>query len=124
MAPGGATADLSTVIHVYRGEKFALGGGTDVAWATAQYMKWFDITGTQSAASGLPAFRAHSGLKSAGASFHASYAFTSHWELLASLGYKRLLGDAAGSPVVKERGSPDQFTGALSWLTFFDNTAA
>jgi outer membrane scaffolding protein for murein synthesis (MipA/OmpV family) len=116
----GATADLTTTFTVYRNARFAVGTTLDLTWATARYMKsFFGVTGAQAAASGLPAFRAGSGLKNAGLSVHAAYDLGPHWTVLGNFGYKRLLGDAADSPLVRLRGSADQFTGGVFGVYVF-----
>lgn len=107
----GATLDLHGTVKLYRGEKLTIAPDLVVTWATARYMKsFFGITGAQSVASGLPAFRAGSGFKSANISLLGNYDIAAHWSLLGSVGYKRLLGDAAASPLVRLRGSSNQWT--------------
>jgi outer membrane scaffolding protein for murein synthesis (MipA/OmpV family) len=107
----GATLDLHGAIKLYKGEKLMVAPDLVVTWATARYMKsFFGITGTQSAASGLPTFRAGAGFKNASLSLLASYDIARHWSVLAHVGYTRLMGDAAASPLVRLRGAADQLT--------------
>lgn len=86
------------------------------AAATAPY---FSITQAQSAAStvsglpALPVYRAGGGLYSYGAGSMAQYAFDPQWTAHAIFEYERLTGSAASSPLVTQRGSPDQFTYGL-----------
>jgi long-subunit fatty acid transport protein len=61
----------------------------------------------------LPAYRAGGGLYSYGAGSMAQYAFDPQWTAHAIFEYERLTGSAADSPLVTQRGSPDQFTYGL-----------
>ncbi|TAL04207.1 MAG: MipA/OmpV family protein [Rhodospirillaceae bacterium] len=108
----GADLDLHSSLVLYRNDKLTIAPDIVLTWATARYMKsFFGITQTQSNASGLPVFRAGSGFKNATLSLLGNYDLSAHWSLLANIGYKRLLGDAAASPLIKLRGSADQWTG-------------
>ncbi len=105
----GALAELSATATLFRGQKFGVGASAGLTWASAKYLNsFFGVTAAQAAASGLPQFHAGSTFKNAGASLNANYALTPHWTLLATLGYERLLGDAAASPLVRLRGAADQ----------------
>jgi outer membrane scaffolding protein for murein synthesis (MipA/OmpV family) len=84
------------------------------SWADRDYMDaYFSVTPIQSTASGLPLYRAGSGIKDAGAGLSLSYRLGAHWMITATGGYSRLLGDAADAPLVTRRGSPDQWQGGL-----------
>lgn len=84
------------------------------SWADKHYMgTYFGVTATQAVQSGLPVYRAGSGLKDVGAGLNLNYRLDSHWMVTAIGGYSRLLGDAADAPLVVQRGSPDQWRGGL-----------
>jgi outer membrane scaffolding protein for murein synthesis (MipA/OmpV family) len=70
---------------------------------------YFGVSAVQSANSlaGLNAFDADAGFKDVHVSLTANYDITPRWTLMAGVGYKRLIGDAADSPVVE---TPDQFS--------------
>ncbi len=76
-------------------------------------MPYFSIDAAQSAASGLPVYQASGGLYSYGAGTQARYFWTPQWSALAFVEYERLAADAANSPLVTERGSPNQVTVGL-----------
>jgi len=86
------------------------------AAATSPY---FSITQAQSAgstASGLPqlpVYRAGGGLYSYGAGSMVQYTVNPQWTAHALFEYQRLTGAAADSPLVTQRGSPDQYTYGL-----------
>jgi MipA family protein len=112
----GVTGD-AFVDAVERIGGLTLSGGPRVTLQSAAAISpYFSVTPAQSAASGmfglpaLPAYQAGGGLYSYGGGAQARYFFTPQWSALAFLEYQRLAGDAAASPLVTERGSPDQLT--------------
>lgn len=100
----------------YAGDKFALTPKATLTltgrtqWADDDYMQsYFGVSNSQSARSGNRRFDAASGLADVGLEARLDYALTDHWMLFGSLGYSRLLGDAADSPLVDDEGSANQF---------------
>jgi outer membrane scaffolding protein for murein synthesis (MipA/OmpV family) len=84
------------------------------SWADKDYMgTYFGVTAAQATRSGLPVYRAESGLKDVGAGLNLSYMLGQNWMVTAVGGYSRLMGDAADAPLVVRRGSPDQWMGGL-----------
>ena len=83
---------------------------------TAAVSPYFSITPQQSANSTvaglpmLPVYHAGGGVYSYGAGAQAEYFFNPTWAAHAFVEYERLTGDAANSPLVTQRGSPNQFT--------------
>ena len=72
----------------------------------------FSIDAAGAVASGLPAFDAEGGARDAGLFVILDYGIGNDWSVTGALGYSRLLGDFADSPVTDIRGSADQvFTG-------------
>ena len=70
-------------------------------WASDDYMKsFFSVTSKQSGASGLPTYKAEAGIKDINISMTAGYPITNRWRVGGKVEYKRLLGDAADSPIV------------------------
>ena len=83
-------------------------------WCNEDYMQaYFGITPTQSRASGLREFATDSGMKDAGAAVMLHYMLSEHWRVTGRLAYRRLLGDAADSPLVEDEGSQNQASAAL-----------
>ena len=70
---------------------------------------FFGVTPAQSIAAGLPAFAASNGLTSYGVSGLAIMPVSKTASLTFISSYKRLSGDAKNSPLVRQRGSKDQF---------------
>lgn len=83
----------------------------DLRWADEDQMQaYFGVTPTQAARSGHARFDAGSGFSDAGLAARVDWAFADHWILSGRVGYTRLLGDAADSPLVDGAGSANQFT--------------
>ncbi|WP_281017433.1 MULTISPECIES: MipA/OmpV family protein [unclassified Minwuia] len=92
--------------------------GPQMAFADSNYMStYFDVNAAQSAASGLTPFDAEGGLLSYGLGGAVMYPVTRDLSVTWFAGYDRLAGDAAGSSLVQQRGSADQFAGGL-FLTY------
>jgi len=92
--------------------------GPQIAFADSNYMStYFDVNAAQSAASGLTAFDAEGGVLSYGLGGAVMYPVTRQLSITWFAGYDRLAGDAAGSSLVQQRGSADQFGGGL-FLTY------
>lgn len=83
-------------------------------WASDDYMQtFFGVSAAQSPLSGMRQYTPEAGFKDVGLSINMDYAFNQHWGLTGMLGYKQLLGDAADSPLVEDRGSASQLMSGL-----------
>jgi outer membrane scaffolding protein for murein synthesis (MipA/OmpV family) len=72
-------------------------------WASDDYMEsFFGVDSNQSADSGLKKYNAESGIKDINLSVSAGYSITNRWRLGGKVEYKRLVGDAADSPIVED----------------------
>ena len=98
---------------------FSAGPRASIKNATA-VAPYFDIDASQSLASGLPTYHASGNTETAGLGAQVSYKLNSQWEVHSSVEYERLFGSAAGSPLVKQRGSPDQITFGVGISYSFD----
>lgn len=88
--------------------------GADATYASRKYMeRYFGITQTQYYYSGLPVYSADAGFKDVGVNAGLTLALTEHWSLSGGGRYARLLNDAADSPLVRERGSANQYSSYL-----------
>jgi outer membrane protein len=86
------------------------------AAATGPYFSITQAQSVGSTVSGLPAlpvYRASGGLYSYGGGAQVQYTFNPQWTAHTIFEYERLTGSAADSPLVIQRGSPDQFTYGL-----------
>ena len=90
--------------------------GAGVTWGSQDYLEtFFGIDAAQAAASGLDEIDVDAGFKSVGVSAVGNLYLTDWLTLGLQLDYQRLLGDTADSPIIKDEGSPDQFS-ALVYL--------
>jgi outer membrane protein len=117
----GAVADLSADVIVPLIQRLTISAGPRFTWnsakATAPY---FGVDPAQALASGLPVYNAGGGAHSVGVGSQISYRINPQWEAHAYVEYERLLGDAADSPLVKLRGSPNQTAVGLGASYSFD----
>ncbi|MDP1605692.1 MAG: MipA/OmpV family protein [Rhodocyclaceae bacterium] len=110
----GATVNFSAGYGMPLSPRLRLRTNLDTTWASADYMKtFFGIDALQSAQSGIAQYAAGSGFKHVGASLMADYSINREWAGFASLRYKRLLGDAAASPIVANLGDKDQVSASI-----------
>lgn len=107
----GVVAELSTDLFVKPLPRLTWTLGPRLSLVSDAYMQtYFGIDATQSLRSGLKQFNASGGAKSVGVASSASYDWTPQIATVVYGEYDRLLGDASDSPLVKDRGSADQFT--------------
>ena len=110
----GATVNFSAGYGMPLNAKLRLRTNLDTSWASSDYMNiFFGINALQSAQSGIAQYEAGSGFKHVGASLMADYSISREWAGYASLRYKRLLGDAADSPIVANLGDRDQVSAGI-----------
>jgi MipA family protein len=89
-----------------------LGGGA--GGGSESFMNaYFGVTPAGSAASGLDAYSPGAGMKSIYAYPAVIWQFHPSWAAGAGLFYQRLVEGAADSPIVKDRGSADQWIGGV-----------
>jgi outer membrane scaffolding protein for murein synthesis (MipA/OmpV family) len=74
---------------------------------------YFGVDSQQAQSLQLSKYKASGGLRALGAGLYAEYKVTDQLSTMASFEYERLEGSAADSPLVREDGSPDQFTFAI-----------
>ena len=115
----GVTGDLFLDAIVPAGQFRFSAGPRVTAQSTAAVSPYFSITPTQSNDStvagllALPVYHAGGGLYSYGAGGQAEYFFNPQWAAHGFVEYQRLTGSAADSPLVIQRGSPNQLTFGL-----------
>lgn len=107
----GATVNFTAGYGMPLSPKLRLRTNLDTTWASSDYMKtFFGINATQSANSGIAQYQTGSGFKHVGASLMADYSINREWAGFTTLRYRRLVGDAADSPIVANLGARDQVT--------------
>jgi len=106
----GFVADFG-VDWVSRLGAFTAALGPRLRLADASYHRdLYGVTPAESALSGrFAAYRPGGGLNSLGAAASLGYQWSEAWGTTVFAGYRRLVGDAADSPIVRGIGSPNQF---------------
>jgi MipA family protein len=99
-------------------EEFSIVTSVSTTYIDDDYAKaFYGISAAGSAASGLNAYTAKGGFSDVGVGLAANYQWSEAWAIGASVGYTRIIGDAAKSPVVKDQGSVDQYMAGVG-LTY------
>ncbi len=88
-------------------DDWTVGGSAGLTYADEAYMDAF-FSVAPASPSGLAAFTAGGGIKDVGVTLFASYRISDDWSATAVAGYRRLVGDAADSPIVATAGDPNQ----------------
>jgi outer membrane protein len=84
--------------------------GASLTYGSGDYMEtYFGVDAADAASSGLSTFDADSGFRDLRVPVIAIFSFSENWHVAGGVIYSRLLGDAADSPVVGDRGSKNQF---------------
>lgn len=103
------------------GERWIVSAGPRMSFAGRDFTQtYLGVNAAQSLQSGLPQFKAGHGLLSYGATAQVTYQWTPRLETSAFVQATRLAGDAADSPLVKQKGSPNQFSLGSSLRWTFD----
>jgi outer membrane protein len=117
----GIVSDITTDAVVRVTQQWTLSAGPRVTLATTPAVSpYFSITPIQSLLSGLPVYDAKGGIKSYGVGAQARYLWTPQLATHVFIEYERLTGDVSGSPLVTQRGSPDQVTIGFGATQAFD----
>ena len=114
----GLLAEATTGIAVPLTDDLRSSLEASATWADSNYMEtYFGISPGQAARSGYDVYDADGGFKDVGVTLGLDYMFTERIGIGGRAQYKRLLGDAADSPIVDDEGSADQFLSTL-FLTY------
>ena len=101
--------------HVWRdGDNYAISLGPRLLFSDARYQRaYFGVSEEAAIASGLEPHRPGGGLHAVAATSGMQYSLGGGWGLFGYARYERLIGDARKSPIVREFGSPNQFSAGL-----------
>lgn len=110
----GMTGDLAADLILRDRDSYIFSIGPRLRWADNDYHDaYFGITPAVAAATGLPAYDPQGDLYALGASAGYTQMISRDWGVKLYAGYDRLIGDAADSPIVRNFGSRDQFSGGI-----------
>jgi len=121
-AQDGLTIFMTADQGLYRSSdgKFAAAAGTRLTWTSKKFAQaFYGINEEQSQNSGLDVFEAGGSFRDATIRGFARYDLTDHWRLSGILQLSRLVGDAKRSPLVQERGDPNQILTGVALLYEF-----
>ena len=108
----GLTGDIGADFIIRDETTYIFSIGPRGRWADADFQRaYFGVTPAVAGATGLAAFRPNSGFYAIGAVAGLTYKLGRNWGMQGYVGYDRLIGDAADSPIVRAFGSRDQFSG-------------
>ena len=119
----GVTADIAVDAFKDITPSVRVSGGPRMSWASADYFEtYYGVNATESANSGLSQYYPGGGLKAIGVGGAYDWKVTEKLAASVFSEYYRLMGNAADSSLVEERGSPNQFTFGVSAAYRFDFT--
>lgn len=96
------------------GDRYTFSVGPRLWFGNSRYERaWFGVSPSAALATGLPVYQPGGGFDSAGATAGMQYSLGHDWGLFGYAQYKRLIGGAHRSPIVRQIGSPDQFSAGI-----------
>ena len=117
----GMVGDLGIDIVARDDDRYIFSIGPRARWADNDYHDaYFGVTPAVTTATGLATYDPDGGFYALGAMAGLTYRLGRNWGLQGYVGYDRLIGDAADSPIVRAFGSRSQFSGGLGLFFEFN----
>ena len=117
----GWIGDLSADLIVRDRDTYVFSVGPRARWSDdAFHDAYFGVTPAVAAAAGLPVFEPDGGFHAVGIAAGLTHMLGRNWGVQARVGYDRLIGDAADSPIVRAFGSRNQYSAGLGLFYSFD----
>ena len=114
----GLVGSLSADAIIRDGDDWLIAAGPRVTWSNRTYQNaYFGIAPDDAAASGLPVHRVGGGVHALGATATFVTELTPRWGIYSYARYDRVVGRPGDTPLVRQYGSRDQFSGGLA-LTY------
>lgn len=111
----GLIANVGADVVARKNDAWQFSIGPRLTFADDKYQSaYFSVAPEASAASGLPVYIAEEGLQSVGATAGYLQQLAGRWGFSSYVKYDRLVGDAADSPIVRQLGSRNQFSGGIA----------
>ena len=117
----GLVGDLGADIIIRDADSYIFSVGPRARWGDSDFNRaYFGVTPAAAAASTLPVFTPRSGFYAIGAMAGLTTRFGRNWGMRSYLGYDHLVRDAGASPIVRNLGSRDQFSGGAGLFFEFN----
>jgi MipA family protein len=111
---GNALVNVGATYKLYQAGPVVLTGTAAAKYANAGYMQsYFGVSPTQASASGLKAYQPGAGFSTLQLGLTGGFPISREIYIISNIGFQRLLGDAAKSPVAKQKTAPVGFIGAV-----------
>lgn len=112
---GGAVAEVGISYNAYYDPRFSMIVSAHATWASNPYMEaFFGVRPQDVARSGLREYNPAAGFKDVGLETVGIYRLNDAWFLRGVASYELLIGDAANSPLIRERGSRHQLQASIT----------
>ena len=116
----GLTGDLGADFVIRDENTYIFSIGPRARWADNDFHDAYFGVPVAIPASGLPAYNPNGGIYAYGVVAGLTQKLGRNWGVQAYVGYDRLVGDAADSPIVRAFGSRDQFSGGAGLFIEFN----
>jgi MipA family protein len=111
---GNALVNLGATYKIYQAGPVVLNGNVAAKYANAGYTQsYFGVTPAQASASGLKAYQPGAGFSTVQLGLTGGFPISREIYIITNLGVQRLVGDAAKSPLVKQKTVPAGFIGLV-----------
>ncbi len=108
---------------VYNGKRWDASVGPRIGWGDHRYMStYFGVTPAEAARNPVihEVYDPDAGQRYTGVETAVGYHLGRRWRLIADIGYQRLSGPVARSPIVHDTGSADQYSSSLGFTYSFN----
>lgn len=104
---GGTHGTVEATWPFYQRDKLQLAAELGLGWGDRRYQQaYYGVTAEQAARTAFKAYAPSAGLHGLDLRLNGQYQLSEHWSLMGSVGYHRLLGDAARSPLTERKATP------------------
>jgi outer membrane protein len=110
----GAVGHLAADYILHEGDRYAFTLGPRLLFSDARYQRaYFGVSPEVALATGLEPYSPGGGLHAVAGAAGMRYSLGGPWGLFGYARYERLVGDAKRSPIIREYGSPNQYSAGL-----------
>lgn len=115
----GVTGEFGAKYRIDATERVTLWLGAEADYGDASFNgTYFGVSADEAARSGLAAFDPDGGIYAASVGVQARYRLNDDWAVLGEAKYKKLVGDVADSPLVKDKAQPSVRVGLVRRFNF------